>query len=63
MRRFGQAVRDSGAFGWDGGLGTPWLVDPNNDLTVIVMTQRMFESPQTPAAHEAIRRAACEALA
>ena len=25
---FGQAVAPSGAFGWDGGLGTSWLVDP-----------------------------------
>ena len=25
---FGQAVLDSGAFGWDGGFGTSWLVDP-----------------------------------
>jgi CubicO group peptidase (beta-lactamase class C family) len=39
---FGQAVLGSGAFGWDGGLGTSWLVDPANELTVIVLTQRMF---------------------
>src|SRR6266567_1790293 len=26
---FCQAVYDSGAFGWDGGLGTSWLVDPS----------------------------------
>src|SRR6266536_3788135 len=46
---FCQAVYDSGAFGWDGGLGTSWLVDPSRDLTVIVLTQRMFESPDPPA--------------
>src|SRR5262245_43472765 len=45
---FCQAVYDSGAFGWDGGLGTSWLVDPTRDLTVIVLTQRMFESPDPP---------------
>ncbi len=60
---YGQAVRDSGVFGWDGGLGTTWLVDPNNDLTIIVLTQRMFDSPRAPAAHEAIQRAAYQALA
>ena len=26
----------TGAFGWDGGLGTSWLVDPARDLVVIV---------------------------
>ncbi len=49
-------------FGWAGGLGSTWLVDPNNDLTVIVLTQRMFESSQAPAVHEAIQQAAYQAL-
>ncbi len=53
----------AGSFGWDGGLGTSWLVDPGNDLTVIVLTQRMFESPQPPAVHVDLRRAAYAALA
>jgi CubicO group peptidase (beta-lactamase class C family) len=43
---FGQAVLDSGAYGWDGGFGTSWLVDPTCELVVIVMTQRMFETPR-----------------
>lgn len=60
---FGQMVQDSGAFGWDGGLGTSWLVDPASDLTVIVLTQRMFDSPDLPPAHAAIREAAYQALA
>ena len=47
---FCQAVYDSGAFGWDGGLGTSWLVDPSQDLTVIVLTQRMFENPDLTVA-------------
>jgi CubicO group peptidase (beta-lactamase class C family) len=59
---FGQAVHDSGAFGWDGGFGTSWLVDPPRDLIVIVMTQRLFESPETPAVHRAIREAAYAAI-
>jgi CubicO group peptidase (beta-lactamase class C family) len=60
---FGQQVLDSGVFGWDGGLGTSWLVDPNNDLVVIVLTQRMFDSPTTPRVHTAIQEAAYQALA
>ena len=60
---FCQAVYDSGAFGWDGGLGTSWLVDPSQDLTVIVLTQRMFESPDPPQVHRDIQAAAYAALA
>jgi CubicO group peptidase (beta-lactamase class C family) len=60
---FCQMVQDSGAFGWDGGLGTSWHVDPASDLTVIVLTQRMFDSPDLPPAHAAIRKAAYQALA
>ena len=60
---FCQAVYDSGAFGWDGGLGTSWLVDPVQDLTVIVLTQRMFESPDPPKVHRDIQAAAYAALA
>ena len=60
---FCQAVYDSGAFGWDGGLGTSWLVDPSRDLTIIVLTQRMFESPDPPQVHRDIQAAAYAALA
>lgn len=60
---FGQQVLDSGAFGWDGGLGTSWLVDPNEDLVVTVLTQRMFESSASPAVHTTIQKAAYQALA
>ena len=60
---FCQAVYDSGAYGWDGGLGTSWLVDPARDLIVIVLTQRMFESPDPPQVHRDIQAAAYAALA
>jgi CubicO group peptidase (beta-lactamase class C family) len=59
---FCQAVRANGSYGWDGGLGTSWLVDPGRDLVVIVLTQRMFDGAQTPQAHEDIRAAAYAAL-
>jgi CubicO group peptidase (beta-lactamase class C family) len=60
---FCQAVYDSGAFGWDGGLGTSWRVDPARDLTVIVLTQRLFETPDPPPVHRDILAAAYAALA
>lgn len=57
-----QAVADSGAFGWNGGLGTSWLVDPARDLVVILLTQRMLSSPDDTEVHEAIQAAAYSAL-
>lgn len=63
---FGQSVVTdgpyAGAFGWDGGLGTSWLVDPTRDLTVIVLTQRMFETAQPPQVHADLQAAAYAAL-
>jgi CubicO group peptidase (beta-lactamase class C family) len=53
----------AGAFGWAGGLGTSWLADPARDLTVIVLTQRHFDSPQLPRVHEDVQEAAYAALA
>jgi CubicO group peptidase (beta-lactamase class C family) len=53
----------AGAYGWAGGFGTTWLADPGRDLTVIVLTQRMFDSPGPPAVHDALQAAAYEALA
>lgn len=53
----------AGAFGWDGGLGTSWLVDPARDLTVIVLTQRMWETSQPPAVHSDLQEAALAACA
>ena len=52
----------AGAFGWAGGFGSTWLVDPVRDLTVIVATQRMFDSPGPPPVHDALQAAAYEAL-
>jgi CubicO group peptidase (beta-lactamase class C family) len=37
-----------GRFGWDGGYGTSWYSDPNENLTGILLTQRMMDSPQPP---------------
>jgi CubicO group peptidase (beta-lactamase class C family) len=52
----------TGAFGWDGGLGTSWMVDPAHDLTVIVLTQVGFGSPEPPSVHRELRAAALAAV-
>jgi CubicO group peptidase (beta-lactamase class C family) len=59
---YGIRVYDNGAFGWDGGFGGTFLVDPTNDLVVIVLTQRMFESPEPPQVHKDVQAAAYAAL-
>ena len=38
-----------GRFGWDGGYGTSWYSDEKENLTGILLTQRMMDSPQPPA--------------
>jgi CubicO group peptidase (beta-lactamase class C family) len=38
-----------GRFGWDGGYGTSWYSDPREQLTGILLTQRMMDSPQPPS--------------
>jgi len=55
---FCQAVQEDGSFGWNGGLGTTWHVDPGRDLVLIVLTQRMFDGPTMPGLHAAIQAAA-----
>jgi CubicO group peptidase (beta-lactamase class C family) len=63
---FGQAVTTdgprAGAFGWDGGLGSSWLVDPARDLVVIVLSQRMWETSEPPSTHADLQQAAYDAL-
>jgi CubicO group peptidase (beta-lactamase class C family) len=39
-----------GRFGWDGGYGTTWYSDPKEQLTGILLTQRLMESPAPPPA-------------
>jgi len=59
---FCQAVYAVGAFGWDGGFGSSWLVDPVHDTIVIVLTQRAFETSDLPRVHREIQAAAYAAL-
>jgi CubicO group peptidase (beta-lactamase class C family) len=60
---FCQAVQDDGTFGWDGGFGSTWRVDPVRDLVTIVLTQRMFDGPALPPLHGELQDAAYAALA
>ncbi len=60
---FCQAVQDDGTFGWDGGFGCTWRVDPVRDLVTIVLTQRMFDGPALPELHGDLQEAAYAALA
>jgi CubicO group peptidase (beta-lactamase class C family) len=56
--------RFAGAYGWDGGFGTTWLVDPAAGLVVVVLTQRSFGGPDAvPAVHADLQEAAFDALA
>jgi CubicO group peptidase (beta-lactamase class C family) len=38
-----------GQYGWNGGLGTVWFNDPRERLIGILLTQRLWQSPQPPA--------------
>lgn len=41
-----------GAYGWNGGFGTSWFTDPAQDLTAILLTQRVFDSADPPQLHK-----------
>ncbi|MFC5062650.1 serine hydrolase domain-containing protein [Actinomycetospora atypica] len=48
----------AGSFGWAGGLGTSWTVDPVRDLVVVVLTQKLFAGPTDLGLHTALVEAA-----
>ena len=60
---FGLAVQNDGSYGWAGGFGSTWLMDPGHDLTVLMLTQRMFAGPEPEPLHTDFQAAAYEALA
>jgi CubicO group peptidase (beta-lactamase class C family) len=37
-----------GTYGWDGGMGTGWRVDPQEEMFTILLTQRNWTSPTPP---------------
>jgi CubicO group peptidase (beta-lactamase class C family) len=44
----GDSFAAPGRFGWDGGYGTSWYSDPQAQLTGILLTQRVMDSPKPP---------------
>jgi CubicO group peptidase (beta-lactamase class C family) len=53
----------SGAYGWNGGFGTSWFNDPTKGLIGVLLTQRVFDSPDPPAVHKTFRRDVYAAIA
>jgi CubicO group peptidase (beta-lactamase class C family) len=51
-----------GRFGWDGGLGTSWYVDPREELIGILMTQAAWTSPSGPAVYHDFWTSAYQAI-
>jgi CubicO group peptidase (beta-lactamase class C family) len=49
-------------YGWDGGTGTTWRTDPDNDLTCILFTQRAMTSPAPPEVFTDFWRCAYDSL-
>jgi CubicO group peptidase (beta-lactamase class C family) len=47
VRRTG--LRTAGSFGWDGGLGSSWWIDPAEDLVGVLLTNQSWDSPSPPA--------------
>jgi CubicO group peptidase (beta-lactamase class C family) len=48
MTRRDDLAATPGRYGWEGGYGTSWYVDPSEDLIGILMTQRVWDSPAAP---------------
>lgn len=52
-----------GAYGWTGGFGTSWFNDPAKGLVAILLTQRVFDSPDPPPVHKTFWRGVYAAVA
>jgi CubicO group peptidase (beta-lactamase class C family) len=51
-----------GQYGWDGGLGTSWSSDPREEMVLVLLTQRAWDSPAQPAYVRDFRTAAYQAI-
>lgn len=50
-----------GRYGWDGGMGSSWFNDPTEDLTAVLLTNRMWSSATPPNICTAFWRSAYDA--
>jgi CubicO group peptidase (beta-lactamase class C family) len=51
-----------GRFGWDGGHGTSWASDPNQEMVAIFMSQQLWDSPAGPIVHRDFWTSAYQAI-
>lgn len=51
-----------GAFGWDGGLGSRWIIDPTRDLCAVLLTTDGLSSPDLPVVLDDFFKAIATAL-
>jgi CubicO group peptidase (beta-lactamase class C family) len=51
---YGVSVLADGSYTWEGGLGTTWVNAPDQDLTVVVLTQRAAGQSGLPAVGEEV---------
>ena len=57
-----QLYHSVGTYGWNGGLGTSWVTDPAEDLTLILLTQQAFTSHVPPVINRDFWTTAYQAL-
>src|SRR5437867_11849830 len=62
VTRRDDVARSVGTYGWDGGYGTSWYADPREDMTGILMTQRVWDSPVAPAVNRDFWTTAYQAI-
>jgi CubicO group peptidase (beta-lactamase class C family) len=58
----GDMAATPGTYGWDGGYGTSWYVDPTQELIGVLMTQRVWDSHSAPAVLLDFWRSAYQAI-
>ena len=61
MRRDKTGV-NPGSYGWTGGFGTGFIVDPAADLVAILLVQRLMRSPDDTALNEDFLTLAFQAI-
>ncbi|MCC2627708.1 MAG: class beta-lactamase-related serine hydrolase [Thermomicrobiales bacterium] len=52
-----------GRYGWDGGYGTSWYVDPKEELIGVLLTQRVWDEFPIPKVYIDFWTAAYQAIA